>query len=96
MRQFFAPLLAALFATSALAGGAPQEAQAAGSDVPKLRAEAIHLARQHGLPDAKQPEAQRAGHIRSQMLAEEIHLKKQHGSLNLSADERMLRDAARL
>lgn len=95
MKKLTATLLAALTAT-AFAAGNPQEAQVSGSEAPKALAEAIHLAKTHGLTPVRAVEAQKSVNERAQAVAESIHLQRQHGNVNATADERMLRDAARL
>ena len=89
-------LSATLFASLAFALPA-QEPETAGSQGPKMVAEAIHNAKVHGInAAAKQPIAETPGHEQAQAVSESIHLKKQHGNINDSADQRMLRDASRL
>lgn len=85
-----------LFASLAIASptAAPETA---GSEGPKMVAEAIHNARVHGVTNlARQPIAGAPGSERAQALSEAIHLKRQHGQVNDAADQRMLRDAVRL
>lgn len=96
MKRLIATLTATFLAAGAYAADTPQDAQAPGSEGPKLRAEAIHLARKHGLDNTPPVEAQRAGNERAQAVAEEIHLKREHGNLPESAGERTMREAARL
>lgn len=95
MKYVIAPLFALLFATVTFA--APPEPETPGSEGPKAAAEAQHIPKTHGIDKtAKQPAAQAMGNVSSQAAAEANHLKKSHGNVNNSADERMMRDAARL
>lgn len=95
-KSTIALLSASLFASVGFAAdvAAPETP---GSQGPKMAAEAIHDARVHGLSStAKQPIAQAPGSEQAQAVSEQIHLQKQHGNINDSADQRMMRDAARL
>jgi len=95
-RTTIALLSATLFASAAIASqtAAPETA---GTQGPKMVAEAIHNARVHGVTNlAQQPIAGAPGSAQAQAASEAIHLKRQHGQVNDTADQRMLRDAARL
>lgn len=71
--------------------------QTPGSLGPKMKAETIHNARIHGQSSAAtQSIAQAPGSEQAQAVAEQLHLQTQHGNVNDSADQRMMRDAARL
>ncbi|GAB3758858.1 hypothetical protein GCM10028796_05160 [Ramlibacter monticola] len=95
-KSTIALLSATLSASLAIASPA-QEPETPGTEGPKMAAEAIHNAKEHGISNAaKQPIAQAAGNAKAQAVAEDIHLKKQHGKINDSADQRMLREASRL
>lgn len=96
LKSTIALLSATLFASLAIAAPT-QEPETAGSEGPKMAAEAIHQARNHGISNpAKQPIAQAPGSERAQAAAEAIHLQKQHGIFGETADQRMLREASRL
>ena len=96
LKSTIAVLSAALFASVAFASPT-QEPETPGSEGPKMAAEAIHLARNHGISNlAKQPIAQAPGSEQAQAAAEAIHLQKQHGNFGETADQRMLREASRL
>ncbi|MBI5278429.1 MAG: hypothetical protein HY854_18460 [Burkholderiales bacterium] len=96
MKSLIALAIAAVFGTSAFAAGHPAEAQVSGSEGPKAKAEARHLAKKHGLKPMQQPEAQAPGSVKAQARAEEIHLKKKHGNVNPPSEEAPKKDASRL
>jgi len=90
-------ILLALSLSGSFALAAQPEAEMAGSEGPKLVAEAIHLARVHGIDQrARDAVAGAPGSAQAQAVAESIHLGRQHGQVNDSADQRMLREASRL
>lgn len=96
MKRLMASLIVAAFASLAFAGVARAadvaQPETPGSAGPKAAAETKHLAKKHGLKNAKQPEAQTPGSERAQAAAEAKHLKKKHGKVNDSADKRLEMD----
>lgn len=96
-KSTIALLTATLFASVSFASEVA-EPETPGSSGPKAVAEAIHLARTHGVSSlAPQVNAQAPGSETAQAVSEGIHLKKQHGApAGETADQRMLRDASRL